>query len=69
MLFRKDIEPCCSYCKHGNRISDTEVVCLKRGVVPAAESCRAFGYDPLKREPPRPVLLNAEKFSPDDFEL
>ncbi len=69
MLFRKDIEPCCSYCEKGSLISETEVRCKKRGVVSAAGSCSAFRYDPLKREPPRPAKLHAEKYSEEDFKL
>ena len=39
------------------------------GVVSAAGSCSAFKYDPLKREPPRPAKLPAEKYSAEDFKL
>ena len=69
MLFRKDIEPRCAYCRYGNRISELEVVCRKRGVVPAEGCCRAFRYDPLRREPPRPLKLNTEKLTEEDFTL
>ena len=57
MLFRKDIEPCCAYCKHGTQIHLDKVGCLKRGVVPLYGACRKFVYDPLKREPERPRKL------------
>ena len=67
MLFRKDIEPRCAYCKKGNALSDREVICVKRGIVAAEDSCRAFRYDPMKRVPPRPVKLNTEKLSAEDF--
>ena len=69
MLFRKDIEPCCLYCARGAMMSDTEVICRKRGVVSAAGSCSAFKYDPLKREPPHPSNLDTGKFSAEDFKL
>ena len=36
MLFRKDIEPSCSYCKRGTPLSDSEVVCSRKGIVAAA---------------------------------
>lgn len=53
MLFRKNIDPRCAYCAKGSRINDEQVVCVKRGVVPASDHCGAFSYDPLKRVPPR----------------
>ncbi len=69
MLFRKDIEPSCSYCKRGTPLSDSEVVCSRKGIVAADSSCRAFRYDPLKRVPPRPVKLNTDKLTKEDFSL
>ena len=57
MLFDKHIEPCCAYCQYGSRISNDEVVCRKRGVVPADGQCRKFAYDPLQRQPERPVMV------------
>lgn len=35
MLFRKKIEPRCSYCARGGRANDHEVICAKKGIVPA----------------------------------
>ena len=52
MLFRKKIEPRCSYCARGGRANDHEVICAKKGIVPAESHCGAFRYDPLKRVPP-----------------
>ena len=69
MLFKKDIEPSCSYCKNGVKISQTQVACLRRGVVSAAGQCKKFSYDPLKREPEPPSQLDASKFSLEDFSL
>ncbi len=69
MLFRKDIEPRCAYCDKGTVVNDNEVICRKRGIVPIDGCCRAFCYDPLKRVPPRPVKLNTEKLSEEDFSL
>ena len=57
MLFRKNMEPCCAYCRHGTQINFDKVACLKRGVVPLYGACRRFSYDPLKREPERPHKL------------
>ena len=68
MLFRRDMEPLCAYCERGERVSDTEIECPKRGRVTPGESCKAFRYDPLKRIPPRPASLR-RKFRPEDFSL
>ena len=46
MLFRKKIEPRCSYCARGGRANDHEVICAKKGIVPAESHCGAFRYDP-----------------------
>ena len=40
MLFRKNIDPRCAYCAKGSRINDEQVVCVKRGVVPAVRPLR-----------------------------
>ncbi len=69
MIFSKYIDPCCSYCKSGSRISPTEVMCLRRGIVDAGGFCKKFDYDPLKREPVLPVGLKKSGYSPEDFEL
>lgn len=69
MLFRDDIDPSCLYCTHGNRISETEVMCLKKGIVSAGASCKKFHYNPLKREPAKHISLNTKNLSKEDFEL
>ena len=68
-LFRKNLDKRCAYCVHASVISEREVGCPYRGVVDAANHCRRFAYDPLKRVPPRPAALQAEKYSKEDFEL
>ena len=69
MLFRKNIDPRCVYCKKGQQINEREVACIKRGVVPVEHACRAFCYDPLKRVPPRPATLNTSTLRERDFSL
>ena len=69
MLFRKNVEPRCAYCEKGCPVSDTQVACVKKGIMSMEDRCGAFRYDPLKRVPPRPVELDTEKFSPEDFQL
>lgn len=68
-LFRKDIEPRCAYCTKGSTINEREVVCSRRGIVAAEFHCRGFRYDPLRREPPRPVMLPVSKLTEDDFKI
>ena len=69
MLFRKDIEPRCAYCAQGVRINETQVACVKKGIVSAENHCFRFRYDPLKRVPPRPMKLDATRLTEDDFKL
>lgn len=69
MLFNKKIEPCCSYCDSGVKISPTEVACIRRGIVSASGSCGKFKYDPLRREPPAPQALKTDGLSDEDFKL
>ena len=40
MLFSKQIEPRCAYCKRGARLDDDRVMCLKKGIVSAGGQCR-----------------------------
>lgn len=69
VLFRKDMEPSCSYCRKGQQVNERQVLCLKRGIVPPEHHCRAFQYDPLKRVPPRPAALDADRLKQEDFAL
>ena len=69
MLFRKNMDPRCAYCGKGNQLNDREVICKKRGIVPADGCCRAFRYDPLRRTPPRPIKLNTSRLSEEDFTI
>ena len=69
MLFRKDIDPRCAYCRQGQQINEREVACVKRGVVPVEHHCRAFRYDPMKRTPPRPASLDTGKLREEDFSI
>ena len=56
-LFRKNIDPRCAYCQRGQQISETDVMCVKHGIVP------------LKRVPPRPASLDTAKLKEEDFSL
>lgn len=69
MLFRKDIEPRCAYCAQGVRINETQVACVKKGIVAAENHCFRFRYAPLKRVPPRPAQLSTDGLKEEDFSL
>jgi hypothetical protein len=69
MLFEKDIEPCCGYCKRGAPLGDDRVMCEKKGIVLASGACRRFRYDPLKRQPPRPAAADFSNLRDEDFVL
>ncbi|MDD6188528.1 MAG: hypothetical protein PUB32_02990 [Clostridiales bacterium] len=69
MLFRKNVEPCCSYCAHSSPIDEETVICVKKGVVKSWGKCRRFEYDPLKREPETPSKPVTSGLSEDDFKI
>lgn len=69
MLFRKDIERVCRYCKHSWEIDEEHMACIKKGVVNVGDYCKNFSYDALKREPPETRLPDFSKFSDEDFTL
>lgn len=69
MLFTKKIEPCCSYCQRSAPLGDQQVMCIKRGVVPADGQCQKFRYDPLKRTPPRSAVPDFSRLKDSDFSL
>ena len=68
-IFEKDIEPRCGYCQRGTPIEEGKMMCVKKGIVSAAGSCRRFRYDPLKRVPPRPVTASFDHLKDEDFTL
>lgn len=69
MLFRKDIEPRCSYCKYGTPIGSESVACVKKGVLSEGDHCRSFSYDPFKRTPPVPAAPDFSRLKEEDFSL
>ena len=52
-----EIDRICKYCELASSLNDHDrMLCCKKGIVSAGYSCRAFQYDPLKRDPgKRPV--------------
>ncbi len=68
VIFRKKIEPSCSYCKYASLLDEEEAFCLKKGVVSSGGQCKKFKYDPLKRIPPSPSMIRTD-FSEEDFKI
>ena len=69
MFFRKKMPRSCNYCIHGTKLSDEEILCVKKGVVSADKSCRRFSYEPSKRIPPKPKATDFSEFDEKDFTL
>lgn len=69
MLFRKKLPRSCSYCIHGTKINDDEVLCIKKGIVRIDKACRKFTYDPCKRIPLKPKASDFNKYDNEDFSL
>jgi len=51
VLFRKDMQPSCSYCRDGISLGFGEIVCRRHGIVNEDFHCGSFYYEPTKREP------------------
>ena len=66
MLFRKKIERSCAYCQYGTCIGQENILCAKKGVRTAGDSCRkthpAFPVRLVSILPGR-VLFGAEEIS------
>jgi len=67
-LFGGNITPSCKYCEFTMQYFDNDkILCEKRGVVLAGYKCRSFLYDPLKRVPKSPRVI--EKIKEEEFAL
>ena len=66
-MFRKHIEPSCSYCKNGNVLRDGNVVCKRYGLISPKVDCKKFVYCSLKRVPARPATL--PEYDSSDFSI
>ncbi|MCL2080080.1 MAG: hypothetical protein FWH17_09660 [Oscillospiraceae bacterium] len=69
MLFRRNNLPSCSYCVHGTRLGQDEILCIKRGIMSANGKCRSFDYEPTKREPEYAQNLNISAVGEKDFAI
>ena len=68
-LFDENIDPRCAYCAKGAPLEEGRVLCAKKGVVRADSHCGRFQYDPLKRVPPKPAVLDTSRLKEEDFRL
>ena len=69
MLFRKKMEPSCSYCVRGAKLEEDQVLCAKKGIQPLDGKCFWFRYDPCKRIPCKAKALDFSKYDEEDFSL
>lgn len=69
MLFRKKIQRSCSYCTHGVRMSDGQILCSRKGFRTESDSCWKFRYDPCKRIPKKAKAMDFSRFDNDNFTL
>lgn len=69
MLFRKKIEPSCSYCTHGTKLDNGQYLCTKKGQIQQKDKCIFFRYDPLKRTPVKAKALDFSKYAQEDYSL
>ena len=70
MLFDRNIEPCCAYCRFGLDMGGDEVACVKHGIMTATGCCRMFSYEPTKRVPEAgPRVIQGTDLTEDDFSL
>lgn len=69
MLFRKKIEPACTYCVHGTRLDEEKILCSRKGIQDCDDHCFRFKYDPTKRVPLKAKALDFSRYSEEDFAL
>ena len=69
MLFRKNIEPNCGYCKFAAGAEPGTVICKKKGIMPESGRCRKFRYNPFQRTPPKPARIDFTKYDDRDYSL
>ena len=69
VLFNRNMEPRCAYCRRCTVLDGERVLCIRKGIVSAGNSCRRFRYDPLKRVPPKPVHADFSRLREEDFSI
>lgn len=69
MLFRKKIQPACTYCAYAAKLEDGRILCAKKGIREEDDKCFRFRYDPTKRIPLKARALDFSKYEQEDFSL
>ena len=69
MLFDRNIEPCCMYCRYAAALGYNEVACVRRGIMDVAGSCGSFRYEPTKRVPVPAPSVDATGLTEEDFAI
>lgn len=69
MLFRKKMEPSCSYCIHAAHLEAGTMLCTKKGIKSENDKCFRFRYDPCKRIPAKSKALDFSRYLEEDFSL
>jgi len=67
MLFDRNIEPSCAYCRFGEALGYDEYACSKRGIMSGFGFCGTFRYEPTKRVPQPLPSLKVPELSDEDF--
>ena len=68
-MFDKKIEPRCEYCRYGTDIGNSEVACVRRGIMTEHGFCAAFIYEPTKRNPHVMGHPDIGGFTEEDFSI
>lgn len=69
MLFRKNMEKMCAYCKHSTPNDEDTVLCSKKGIKSWDDKCLSFSYDPCKRAPKKPKAVDFARYEEYDYSL
>ena len=69
MLFDRDIDPSCVYCRYSTVLGHEEIACIRRGIMKSYGSCGSFRYEPTKRVPEHMPALNASGLTEEDFAI
>ena len=69
LLFRRDIAPSCTYCKHGISLGFGEIACTRRGIMTEEGKCGAFRYEPTKRKPEYARTVKIADFDESEMSL
>lgn len=69
MLFRKQMEKQCAYCRHSTALNEEQIHCPKKGIKAPDDHCLFFSYDPTKRIPRKSKAEDFEKYEEYDYSL